>query len=264
MIKLMNKKTITTLIILSALLIALFIPVSPALAAETPKADTTTATSYQSDQHVYDDGGLLSENEKLTLEQMCLDQGKEAGIDIILLTIDEPNVKNAETLVEDFQDKLPVADRVCALIDMNTREINVQAYGKKAEAYINPSRAQKLADLMTPIVKEGKYYNAFSILIDKSAEYMKSKPQNIITNIWLQLLVSVLIGGIVVGVMAFNSGGKVTTSANTYMNPNNSGLIGRRDDYLHTHVTRVRKPQNNGGSGVSAGGRSHSTGSSNF
>jgi uncharacterized protein len=75
--------------------------------------------------------------------------------------------------------------------------------------------------------------------------------------------------------MAFNSGGRMTAGSSNYMEQNNSGLIGRRDDYIRTQVTRVRKPQNNnsGGGGfnaggfrggMSGGGRSHSSGGGKF
>jgi uncharacterized protein len=97
----------------------------------------------------------------------------------------------------------------------------------------------------------------------------------VIGSLWFQLLVSLTIGGIVVGVMAFNSGGRMTTVSNTYMDQNHSGLIGRRDDYLRTTVTKVRKPTNNnqgnggfnaGGfrGGTSSGGHSHSSSRGKF
>lgn len=67
----------------------------------------------------------------------------------------------------------------------------------------------------------------------------------------------------------------MTAGSANYIEQNNSGLIGRRDDYVRTQVTRVRKPQNNSNNGggfnaggfrggVSGGGRSHSSGGGKF
>ena len=95
------------------------------------------------------------------------------------------------------------------------------------------------------------------------------------TNIWFQLILSLSIGGITVAIMAYNAGGKMTAGGNNYIDMQNSGLVGRRDDYLRTRITRVRKPtQNNSGGGgfnaggfrggVSSGGRSHSTSRGKF
>jgi uncharacterized protein len=102
-----------------------------------------------------------------------------------------------------------------------------------------------------------------------------SRIENILTNVWFQILAAIIIGIIAVVIMAYNSGGRMTAGGNTYMDSNNSGLIGRRDDYIRTQVTRVRRPQNNnnGGGGFNAGGfrggtsgggRSHSSSGGKF
>jgi uncharacterized protein len=93
---------------------------------------------------------------------------------------------------------------------------------------------------------------------------------------WVQLIASIVIGIITVSIMAFHSGGRMTAGSNNYIEQSNSGLIGRRDDYVRTQVTRIRRPQNNpsnGGGGfnaggfrggMSGGGRSHSSGGGKF
>ncbi len=91
----------------------------------------------------------------------------------------------------------------------------------------------------------------------------------ILFNLWFQIVVSLVIAGIIVGAMAYNSGGRVTVSQGTYMDFSNSKVINRRDNYLRTSVTKTRKPSNNnkssgggfgggGGGGTTSGGHSHS------
>jgi uncharacterized protein len=272
-------------------------------------AETEAATS---NQHVYDKANLLSTSELNDLEEMCTDYGDEAGIEIMILTHDDPDAVYAEDYIEEFEDALPVGDRVYILLDMQNRDVFMEGYGL-AQTYIHSKRIAVIIDEITPSLSNGDYYDAFATYIERSAAYMSddtelnydydysagtpqsSNPnapnydetwpadynsvdntvENVLTNVWFQLFAAIAIGIIAVVIMAYNSGGKMTTGGNTYMESGNSGLIGRRDDYIRTQVTRVRKPQNNntrGGGfnaggfrgGVSGGGRSHSSGGGKF
>ncbi len=265
-------------------------------------------------QHVYDEAGLLSTDEIADLEGLCKSYGDDAGVEIMILTHNDSSAPYAENYIEDFEDQQPVGDRVYLLVDMYNRVVFMEGYGK-AETYIHSKRIDSIIDEITPDLSEGNYYNAFATYIERSAAYMNddselnydhdytagtpqsnnpsapnydetwpsdynssaSKAASILSNVWLQLLAAVIIAGITVAVMAYNSGGKMTAGAGNYVDQSHSGLIGRRDDYIRTTVTRVRKPQNNdnnhGGGGfnsggfrggVSSGGRSHSSGGGKF
>lgn len=274
------------------------------------KDQTLTASAAQ-EQHIYDEAGLLSSSEIEELEDLCVSYGEKVGIDIMILTHDDSSAPYAETYIENFEDKLPVGDRVYLLVDMYNRDLFMEGYGR-AETYIHSKRIDVILDEIAPDLSDGNYYDAFVTYIKKSAAYMEDdsdlnydhdysvgKPQskdpnapyydetwpekyntskNPLSSVWLQLIISVIIGAIVVGIMAYNSGGRMTTGADSYLDSSNSGLIGRQDMYLRTQVTKVRKPQNNttgGGSksgfnsggfrgGVSSGGRSHSSGGRKF
>jgi uncharacterized protein len=252
------------------------------------------------DKRIYDDAGLLTSSEYQELEELSLQYGEEAGIGIYILTHDDPDAVDAEVYIEDFYDDGNYGDSVFLLIDLYNRDVVIEGYGT-AETYIHSKRGDAIREEITPYLSDGDYRTAFQIYIEESAAYMKDDSElnydhdysydsegnrvtgnssadpakNILTNVWFQLLVSLAIGGIVVGAMAYNSGGRMTAGGNTYMDPGHSGLIGRRDLYLRTTVTRVRRPQNNntgrggfnaGGfrGGISSGGSSHSTSRGKF
>lgn len=258
------------------------------------------SVAAEEDKRIYDDAGLLTFSEYQDLEQLSLQYGEEAGIGIYILTHDDPGAVDAEVYIEDFYDKGNYGDSVFLLIDMHNRDVVIEGYGT-AQTYIHSKRGDVIRDEITPYLSDGDYRTAFQIYIEESAAYMKDDSElnydydysydsegnrvtgnsssdpakNVITNVWFQLLISLAIGGIVVGVMAYNSGGRMTAGGNTYMDPGHSGLIGRRDLYLRTTVTRVRRPQNNntgrggfnaGGfrGGISSGGSSHSTSRGKF
>lgn len=104
------------------------------------------------------------------------------------------------------------------------------------------------------------------------SNYYGEKEENPLYNTVVQLVIALVIGGISVGVMAANSGGRMTAQGRTYLDEGRSGLTDHRDEYLRTTTTRVKKPTNNdnsggrssGGGGVSSGGHSHSGGGRSF
>lgn len=267
------------------------------------------AEAKSNTQRVYDEADILTQEEYDLLEDMCLTYGKDAQVEIFILIHNDPDAVYPEKYIEDFEDLLPVGDRVYFLLDMargERREIFMEGYGK-AETYIHSKRIEKIFDNVRDDLSAGNYYDAFETYIIMSAEYMTDdselnydhnysydsppsgsgsdadydydryyndtelEPADILTNIWFQLAVSLAVGGIAVGIMAYNSGGRMTARGNDYLDMQHSGLVGRRDDYIRTRVTRIRKPQNNntgrggfnaGGfrGGISSGGRSHSSG----
>jgi uncharacterized protein len=117
----------------------------------------------------------------------------------------------------------------------------------------------------------GDSYNNYNEYSSDSND-VASTAENILTNLWFQLAAACLIGAIAVGIMAVNAGGRMTVNGSNYIDPNHSGLIGRRDDYIRTQITRAPKPKpqqndNNfggGAGGISSGGSSHSTSSGSF
>jgi uncharacterized protein len=293
-------------------MLALLLVMATIISITTVNAFAAETDISEINQHVYDKAGLLSTTEAEDLEQMCIDYGTEAGIDIMILTHDDSDAVYAEDYIEAFEDQLPVGNRVYLLLDMNERVVFMEGYGT-AETYIHSKRIDKIIEEITPDLSGGNYFDACTTYIKRSAAYMSDDselntdhdytagtPQSsdpnapnydetwpsdrntgsselidILSNVWLQLIVAVVIGIITVSIMAYNSGGRMTAGSSNYIESNNSGLIGRRDNYVRTQVTRVRKPQNNNSSGggfnaggfrggSSGGGRSHSSGGGHF
>ncbi len=242
-------------ILLSLFLFLLLIPVK-----------YVSAATDASNQHIYDKAGLLSTSDLADLEEMCTTYSHKNGIDIIILTHNDPDAVDAERYIEDFNDKKQYLNSVILLIDLPNRDVCLESYGT-VQSNITTERGNDIIDKITPDLTDGNYTKAFKQFIKSSDRYMNYVPPYF--NPLVQLAAALLIGGIAVAIMAHNAGGKMTTGAATYMDQNHSGLIGRRDDYIRTQITRVRKPQNNSGSGghgggVSSGGLSHTTSRGKF
>ncbi|MGB8454325.1 MAG: TPM domain-containing protein [Anaerocolumna sp.] len=188
-------------------------------------------------------------------------------------------------------------------MDRDDRGVEIQGYGN-AEYYLNNDRIEYMLDDIAAMLSDGNYYNAMEEFAKQSAYYMNEekgvdttnipsedadsgnyygesgyagpsdyygeKDDNIFYNTFLQLAIAVIIGAVTVGVMAANSGGRVTVHNRTYLDEQHSGVVANRDDYIRTTTTRVKKPTNNNGGGrssgggISSGGHSHSGGGRSF
>ncbi|MER2262113.1 MAG: TPM domain-containing protein [Psychrobacillus sp.] len=251
------------------LLIALFILFLPL--GQTEAADTK--------QRVFDDAGVLSASEVEALEKLSAEYSEKNETDFVILTTDGADGKGLNTYVEDFADRTGIGygkhngSAAIVGIDMVNRDVVLRGFDK-AEEYLDDQRMDLLRDKITPELSAGSYYDAFSNFILTADNYMEYNPgvnpESILFKWWFQLGASLALGGIIVGMMAFNSGGRVTVNSQTYFEANNSRVNSKRDVFVNQTVSKVKKPSNNNGSGgssgggVTSGGRSFSGSSGKF
>lgn len=239
------------------LLIALFFLLFPL--GLTEAADTK--------QRVFDDAGVLSASEVETLEKLSAEYSEKNETDFVILTTDGAEKKGIETYVEDFADRTGIGygkhkgSAAIVGIDINDdydgRDVTIRSFDK-AEKSLDPDRLTSIIKKITPALSAGNYYGTFQEFIITSDEYMEYRdgvnPNSILFKWWFQLGASLALGGIIVGMMAFNSGGRVTVNSQTYFETNNSRVNSKRDVFVNQTVSKVKKPTNNNGSGGSSGG----------
>lgn len=256
------------------------------------------AVAAEALHYVYDDDSLFTAEEKDTLQELCQTKGKEAGIDIILLTKRLDSSAAEKKYMEDFYDEyyeagLLNADTAMLLINMELRNVYIQGYGQ-CEFYISNDRIEHiLDDIISYHLSSDEYYDAMVLFIDEVVYYMGQDkgvsfdyedgqdygeayggpsdyyqvsftPAQALRYVPFGMiaLISFAIGGISLAIMASGSGGKVTINNRSYLDNAHSGLTASRDDYVRTTVTKRRKPQeNNSSSGPrSSGGGGRSSG----
>lgn len=263
---------------------------------------TAQAASVNQEQFVFDYAGILTDQEITQLETLANELGAETETAFLIITANGMDGKDIVDYVGDFYDEnapgydQPYGNTAILAIDMEGRDIYLAGF-KKAELYLNDQRLDLIMESITPALSQGNYYEAFAAFISNSHSYMGMEPEtsrdnpgsnpdhndgyqkyeeeyyaggtssdNIFFQLWFQLLVSFIVGGAVVGILTYNSGGRVTVNSGTYMNSNSSKVLHRHDRYLRKTVTRVKKPTNNknnsggftGGGGITGGGHSHS------
>lgn len=255
---------------------------------------TVNAVSENQKQFIFDDAQLLTDTERMDLENLAEELGEETETALLILTLDGTDGKDIKKYVQDYYDEeapgydQPFGNTAILAIDMEERDIYLAGF-KKAEDYLDDSTLDYIREEITPALSDGDYFEAFSTFMQESAYYLVDDPtafeneygysgnadaENGYTEDstsggmpaffyhWgFQLIISLVLAGIVVSIMVFQSGGRVTVNGNTYMDKRNSKIVNRHDRFIRKTVTKQRKPQNNnpgGGGGITGGGHSHS------
>lgn len=288
--RLKRKRILPSLLFAFCLLSSLL--TTPTLKAATDNLDTP---------YIIDDANILSDDDKLN--DLANKYSNKHDTSIIVVTTDNTNGLSTVDYASNYYDTYIHGqdgyndDCVLYLIDMEHRKTNIYAY-EDAAIRMDTTRCDIILDAVTPKLSDGDYDEAVKTFIketnsflgeapdnnsnnssgnyssnyssnysvNNSNNYSDNKEDNIFFKLWFQVLISVIIGATIVGIMIFNSGGRVTTNSSTYLDRNNSRITGSFDHYIRTTTSRVKKPDNNnnvggGSGGTTGGGSSFSSGS---
>lgn len=222
---------------------------------------------------IYDEAGLLSDEERAELEAKANRLGAERETDIIIYTSLNESGVDVEKMMQDFYDEeAPGYDKahgnaVILTVDMRNRDIYLGGF-YKAEEYLDDGRLDRIRNKISPDLTAGDYYGAFSAYIDTAHRYMGYEPgvnpDSIFFQWWFQIGVAAIVAWLIVWRMVHTSGGRVTVHSRTYENTRSSGVVRQHDQYLRTTVTKTHIPKppsgggGGGGGGRTSGGHSHS------
>nr|WP_306798605.1 TPM domain-containing protein [Oceanobacillus saliphilus] len=240
----------------------------------------TMAGASGTDRHIYDDAGLVNETELAQLEQLAKEHSEELETTFLFLTTNDAEGKDVVTYMKDFfdgwADENGQEDAVLLTIDMDNRDVFLAGFGS-AETTLDDDRIDLVLDKVMPHIANQQYTEAFREMVVTSSKYMEFRPgvnpENLLFKWGFQLGVSVILAGVIVGIMAYNSGGRVTVTNRTYVDHNHTRVNSNRDRFINKTVTKRKKPSNNnkgggggriGGGGVTGGGRSFSGGGRSF
>lgn len=238
------------------------------------------AALAESEYLVYDYADLLSDEEEEELESLAAELGAERETDFIIITLDGTDGVDIEDYVADFYDEnapgydRPHGNAAILAIDLDRRDVFLAGFGD-AETLLDADRLDKIRNKITPYLSEGEYYEAFTRYVELAHDYMGYRPgvnpDNILFKDWFQILVSLVVAGAAVGIMAMNTGGRVTVNARTYLDDKRSGVVSRRDHFVNKTVTKTKIQKSSsggggggGGGGTTSGGRSYSSSRGKF
>lgn len=248
-----------------------------------PLSFIAKAATDESVERIYDYANTLSDSEKQNLEELAASYYQDTGNNYLIVTTttrEEYDYSHSSIPEEDcefyskafydsFIELYGEAHKNCTILTVdlssessNHRYANISGQSD-LKTKLNDERCTKAFSEIKSSLHDSDYANAYTKYMKVVNRYQKIKPNlnpdNIFLKIWFQLLISVIIGGITIGVMIYHSGGKMTASGQTYLDRERSSLVRRHDHYIRTHTTRTKRETNSDSS--SSGGSSGSSGS---
>lgn len=244
--------------------------------------------------------GLLSESEKVYVKERLDKASTESGLSLGLLITNGTEGKSNESFADDYYDSF-INDDNGVLLFLNYGErvvyLSTTGYGMYA---VDDSGEEIVFDAMMPYLQRGEWAEAFSIFAlsvsELSKDYTYSDYENTSYDIesgvflreeevrekhfdWALLVISFLLPGIPAGFITVSVLKKKLKSeglvgnAEDYVVPSSFVLENSRDIYLYSTLSKVPRPQNNGGGSslprssgghVSSSGRVHGGGGRGF
>lgn len=212
-----------------------------------------------------DDAGIISGSKEEDLQNLCDKIFKEYSTSVYIWT--SPYISGSMDFgheMEQFVSAQQDTDVIILMIGMypGDRIYEIQGYGV-AKDMLTDRRCGKILDCMHSYMTDGQYYAAVEKFCNMAYTYMGRPPKldSMLFSPIVQFILCLLAGIVSVALAAHNSGMRITVNSYTYLNKNNSRVIGRFDRYTHTTVTRTPKPKTQSGSSRGGGGgSSHSSG----
>ncbi|MDH4616998.1 TPM domain-containing protein [Brevibacillus sp. AY1] len=131
---------------------------------------------------IYDEAGLLNQDEIDELNELANQMGALRETDIIIWTSDNPENIDVELMTEDFYDEQapgydkPHGNAVILTLDMNNREVYLAGF-YKAETYLDNDRLDEIRSQITPDLANGDYKLAFQTYIETAGAYLEVLPE---------------------------------------------------------------------------------------
>lgn len=255
----------------------------------TAPGDTGSTDNLTSVPLLVDDAGLLTEEQFTRLNQMLEEVSRKHNATISIVT-KNGITGDVESYTDDYYDYNgygvgPNHDGCMFLIDMNTRRFHIGTTGNGIKA-LTDFGMQEMDDEMTPYLRNGQYYEAFRVFVNKAdsyyTQYENGTPYD---NPYYRpdgseeapslskdgppggtaVIISGAIGLIssLIGVGSMKSKLKTVRyqpAANSYVRDNSMYMAVSEDNFLYSNVTQTRRESEYRGGG--GGGSSVHVGSS--
>ena len=222
------------------------------------------AATSGSEQFIYDDAQLLSENQAAKLQDRLQELSDKYDTQIVVATLRSVNGGDADILAEAFYDGKDLGygdsrDGILLIIMMDIREFRIVSNGEAADA-LTLDRIDKITEAITQELSDGEYYDAFREFADKCEYYLDGHINGFPFDVGKSLVIALVIG-IVAGLIVANTlkaqlkTVHMQTRAHDYVKAGSMQLTYQKDLYLYRTVQQTRKQTSNSNSGSSGGSR---------
>ncbi len=212
-------------------------------------------------QKVYDNAQLLSSDEEAKLQSLCLEYIAKTESDIVVVTTNTLDGKSVVAYADDYFDyngfgyNKEMGDGIILVIDMEDRELAISTSGKLV-SMLSENQTDSMVSEVASYLTDGDYYAGCQTFVESFyQEYNYSldagKRERMMTTL-IEVLISLVVGGIITGVIYSGHSTKMTVNGYTYAKNHKCDI--RRQSDIYTNTTRTVRTIDNGGS---SGGGSH-------
>lgn len=276
------KKYITTMVIMYIIILLLSIPIIIKSISGNTSRRTVVKNRHNTgliitDQRVFDDADYLSDEEEADLEDEIERIKEDKEVDIVLVVADDLEGYEYKAYAEHFNDTHDFgyedANGTCVLVLFDVSKAQYDDLGLwicttgDARKYVTDSRCNHIFEKVKSTFKSGRTYDGFAKTLKYVDKYM-NVPGFVpvaLTNVFAQILISLLFGGIVLLILLNRRNVKMTVGDHTYLDMNSLKLNAKSDNYINTTTTRTRhSSSSSGGGGGGGGGGGHGGGGGRF
>jgi len=254
---------------------------------EIPADDAPTQTAPD-DFYVIDFAGLLSEKEASVLTAMAENVTQQYGCSVHIGILDDMRsfgYYDIEACAEDFFNSLglgvgPEHTGILLLLSMADRDYDIDAHGSRAHEAFTDYGKTTISDRFLDNFREDDWYGGFYDYIARCEEMLAQADagdpvdvpayvteRNTAGGFLVTVLISLLIAWIVCSILSASmKSAKKAVDADRYVDPYEMVFTVRNDHFTHITTSRTKiERSDSGGSGhggttVSSGGHSHSSG----
>ncbi len=246
-------------------------------AAETTAAETTASSGAL--DPVTDAAGLLTEEQRKTLNDRAQALTEKYGIAVRIITVDSIGSYNIEDFAEAVFDEYhlgygPQNSCIMLLMSMEYRDYDIFAHGYGNEAFTDYGK-EKLDGYFLPKFKNNDWYGGFTGFLDGCDEYLRlaaagtpvdrgsmSRGAKTVIHLVIAFIPALIVALILKGKMKTVAKQR---SAAAYTGLDQLDLRFKEDRFLHRSQTRTRIETNSGsrsggGTSVNSHGSSHHSG----
>lgn len=212
---------------------------------------------------VLDEAEILSPREEALLTEQAQQIMETHDLSVVILLVDSldgsTTWKYADT---HFYSGNYGKDGILLLLSVEYRDWEIATYGETAER-ISDRQCDGLFDSMADALSRNDFYEGIEDYFYALNGVLSRKSYG--QNIFLQIVVSVLIGAVVALITILIMRNKMNSvrpqhSAANYLIQRSYRLTEKRDIYLYSNVTKIRRSQNSSSGGGGGGGRGGSRG----
>ncbi len=220
------------------------------------------SVSAQSTDRVYDEAGLLADDEIIALEDKLSKVSEKYGCEVIVATADDlykDAMYHAEDKLKEHFELTNNSEKsgICLLVSMTERKYGFYLLGKADDKIFKESDKDELEDIIKPYLSDGRVYNAFYAFTSECEEIIEYYHTVKVEFTWVLIALGggIALAFIVVFIMKSQlKSVRYQPAANNYLKANSLNITESRDIFLYSTVVRTEKPKSNSSSGGGGGG----------